>query len=96
MSRMAELDLDRQILEAVSRAMADEPAETQIGYRLDCIIRELDEMCGLAANSETIDLIERQRIAVGQIKTRVDLIASLLLTRSQKPGLRLIRNDGLP
>lgn len=80
-------------LETIRREMAGEPAEVQIEYRLDCLIRELDEMCGLAANSETIDLIEKNRIAIGQIKTRVDLIASFLLSRSQKPGLRIICNN---
>jgi hypothetical protein len=80
------------ILKEVSDAMSDQPQETQIEYRLDCIVRELDEMCGLAANAETIDLIERNRIAVGQIKTRIDLIASFLLARSHKPGLRVVHN----
>ena len=91
---MSELDLANQTIEAVRREMAGEPAETQIEYRLDCIIREIDEMCGLAVNPETVDLIEKNRIAIGQIKTRIDLIASLLLTRSQKPGLRVVQNNG--
>jgi hypothetical protein len=81
MSRMSDLDLDRQLLEAVRKSMAGEPAETQVEYRLDCIVRELDEMCGLAVNPETVDLVEKNRIAIGQIKTRVDLIASLLMAR---------------
>lgn len=81
MSRMSDLDLDSQLLEAVRKSMAGEPAEVQIEYRLDCIVRELDEMCGLAANPETVDLIEQQRVAIGQIKTRVDLIASFLMAR---------------
>lgn len=75
-------------LEAVRKEMAGEPAETQIEYRLDCIIRELDEMCGLASNPETADLIEKQRIAVGQIVTRAQLIASFLMSR--RPGPTLI------
>jgi hypothetical protein len=77
-----------QTIEAVRKEMAGEPAEMQIEYRLDCIIRELDEMCGLAANAETIDLIEKNRIAIGQIKTRADLIASFLMSR--KPGPTLV------
>lgn len=91
MSVMSELDMARQeiaTLEAVRREMAGEPAETQIEYRLDCIIRELDEMCGLAANPETVDLIEKNRIAVGQIVTRAQLIASFLM--GHKPGPTLV------
>ena len=88
MGRMSELDFDNQLLEAVRKGMAGEPAETQIEYRLDCIIRELDEMCGLAANPETVDLIEGQRISIGQIKTRVDLIASFLMART--PSFKVV------
>jgi len=91
MGAMSDLDLDSQLLEAVRKSMAGEPAEVQIEYRLDCIIRELDEMCGLAANPETIDLIERQRIAIGQILTRAQLIASFLMAR-QPSQLRVIHN----
>lgn len=88
MGIMSELDLAQQTIEAVRREMAGEPAETQVEYRLDCIVRELDEMCGLAVNPETVDLIDKNRLAVGQIKTRVDLIASLLMAR--KPGPTLV------
>ena len=87
MSRMAELDLDRQLLEAVSQAMADEPKETQVEYRLDCMLRELDEMCAIAANPETAGIMDANRIAIGQIKTRVDLIASFIMAR--KPQRRI-------
>jgi hypothetical protein len=75
-------------LQEVARVMEDQPVSTQIEYRLDAIIRELDEMCGLAANPETVDLIERQRVAVGQILTRAQLVASFLMAR--KPGPTLI------
>jgi hypothetical protein len=45
-------------------------------------------MCGLAANPETVDLIERHRIAIGQIKTRVELIASFLMAR--QPSFKVV------
>lgn len=80
-----------QQLEAVRAEMSGEPAETQIEYRLDCIIRELDEMCALASNPETVDLIEQNKIAVGQIMTRAQLIASHLKLREEgAPKLRII------
>jgi len=87
MGVMSELDMYSQTIEAVRKEMAGEPAETQVEYRLDCIIRELDEMCGLASNSETIDLIEHNRVAVGQIVTRAQLIASFLMARTPGPTL---------
>ena len=66
--------------------------DIQMERRLDSIIRELDELCAFASNKETVDLIDRQRIAVGQMKRRVDLIASFIMDR--KPGLRVVQNNG--
>ena len=65
-------------------------AEIQIERRCDFIIRELDEFCGMASNPETVDLIENQRIAVGQMLTRVQLIAAFLMSR--QPRLKKVRN----
>lgn len=69
-------------------------ADIQMERRVDGIIRELDELCKFATNSETVDLVQAQRIGIGQMKTRVDLIASFLMAHSQKPGLRVVRNNG--
>lgn len=69
-------------------------ADIQMERRVDGIIRDLDELCAFAANKETVDLVEAQRVAVGQMKTRVDLIASFLLANTHKPGLRVVRNNG--
>jgi hypothetical protein len=92
MSKFSELDLDRQLLDAVSVAMQEpeETAEIQIERRADFIIRELDEFCRLATNAETVDLIDRERIAIGQIVTRSQLIASFLTAR-QPSKLRIVR-----
>ena len=58
--------------------------------KCDSIIRELDDLCGLAANPETVDLMDTQRIAVGQMVTRTTLIASFLMAR--KPNLKVVQN----
>lgn len=83
-------------LEAVSSAMEEfieaETPEVQMERRVDSIIRELDELCAFAANPETVDLVQGQRIGVGQIITRAQLIGSFLMARNQKPGLRVISN----
>ena len=50
-----------------------------IERRTDYVIRELDEFCAMAANAETVDLINAERIAFGQMQTRVQLILSFLL-----------------
>lgn len=55
--------------------MNEQPAEVQIGYRLDCIVRELDELCKMAANPETADLIETNLAGVAQIFARCKSIA---------------------
>lgn len=90
MSAMSELDLDRQLIDAVSEAMKEPvlSAEDQIERKCDWIIRELDELCALAVNPETIDLVEHEKIAIGQIVTRAQLVAAFLMARHP---LRLVR-----
>ena len=81
--------LDQQLLDCVMRAIEPESAEQQIEQRLDYIIRELDEFCKMATNPETIDLIEREKTAIGQIVVRAQLAAALLMAK--QPGkLRLV------
>jgi hypothetical protein len=65
-------------------------AEEQIERKVDSIIRELDELVAMAANPETVDLVEVQRIGVGQIISRAQLIGSFLMSRPAK--LRVVNN----
>ena len=81
------------VVNAVLNAMDHEPtAEEQLEQRADFILRELDEFCRLATHPETVDLMETQRIAVGQMLTRVQLIAAFLMSR--QPRLKMVRNHG--
>ena len=80
------------IVNAVRDAMDHEPtAEEQLEQRADFILRELDEFCALATRPETVELIESQKIIVGQIQTRAQLILSFLAAR-QPAKLRMISN----
>lgn len=120
MSKMSELDLDRQAvefltkgpaprclvaringaeiyddqLELVQDALNQEPttreeiAEHQIAQRLCSMIHELDEFMSMAASAETVDLVERESLAFGQILSRAQLIASFLNAR-QPQHLRI-------
>ncbi|WP_291869713.1 hypothetical protein [Bradyrhizobium sp.] len=72
-------------LEAVRAEMAGQPAEVQIEYRIDCIVRELDELCAMANNAETVDLVDAQRIGIGQVISRAQLIQSFLMARKPAP-----------
>lgn len=76
-------------LEAVRAEMAGEPAEVQVEYRMDCVLRELDEIMAMAANPETVDLIDRHKILMGQIMSRSQLIAAFLLAR-ETPKFKVI------
>jgi hypothetical protein len=80
-------------LEFVSDAMKEPAlsADEQMERRVDSIIRDLDELIAFAANSETVDLVEGQRIGVGQIVSRAQLVASFLLSRNPNK-LRVISN----
>jgi hypothetical protein len=80
-------------LEFVSDAMKEPAlsAEEQMERRVDSIIRDLDELIAFAANSETVDLVEGQRIGVGQIVSRAQLVASFLMARNPNK-LRVVSN----
>ena len=84
-----------QTLVDVSSALREPilTAEEQIERKVDSIIRELDELCAMAANSETVDLVDGQRIGIGQINTRVQLILSFLMARHPLT-LKLVSRHG--
>jgi hypothetical protein len=86
----AGMDVERA-LAVVRTEMADQPLAVQVEYRIDRVIAEMDELCALASNPETAHLLESQKIGVGQIATRANLILSFLMAR--KPtGLRIVQN----
>lgn len=64
--------------------MNEQSAEVQIGYRLDCMVRELDELCAMAAHPETVDLIESNIAGVGQVFARCKTIAQHIVARQQR------------
>lgn len=55
-------------------------AAEQMERRVDSLIRDLDELISFAANPETVDLVAAERIAVGQILTRAQLVASRVVS----------------
>jgi len=80
MGVMSDLDLT---LQAVSEAMG-EPTETErsqiyIERTVSSIINDLDQLCAFAADPATRQFIEAEKIAIGQIITRAQLVGSLLL-----------------
>jgi len=82
-----------QTLVDVSNALREPilTAEEQIERKVDSIVRELDELCAMAANSETVDLVDGQRPGIGQIISRAQLIGSFLMARSPNK-FRVISN----
>lgn len=95
MSKMSELHHDRQVIDAVLEAMKEPvlSAEEQVERKCDWIIRELDELCALANNAETIDLVETESLSIGQMNTRVQLVLSFLAAR-KVPKLKMVQNNG--
>ncbi len=91
MSYHSDLDLIRQEMEALDQP-EDVSAEVQIERKVDSIIRDLDELCALASNSETVDLVEAQVLALGQLHKRAQLVLALIAAR-QTPRLKLVKND---
>ncbi|MDB5607738.1 MAG: hypothetical protein JWP25_4638 [Bradyrhizobium sp.] len=76
MSRMAELDMDRQTIEALGQS----PAE-KIERRIDAMISELDELTAMVMNDATADLVEDQKRLIGMLFTRCGTLVRLLIAR---------------
>jgi hypothetical protein len=74
-------------LQEVSRAMSDQPFDTQLEYRIDAVIRELDELVVLAKDNPA--QFEPLMIAVGQMVSRAELVAGAILGRPY-PNMRVI------
>ena len=66
-------------------------AEEQIEARVDWLVRQLDELCSMARNEETQDLIAGQVIGIGQLAFRAQLILSFLEAH-KAPKLKVISN----
>jgi hypothetical protein len=78
-------------LELGSVSVSDQSLDTQMEYRIDRIIAEINELCVLASNQETAHLIEAQKIGIGLIMSRAELVLKILMAR--KPtGLRIVQN----
>lgn len=86
MTAMSEFDLNGQIIEAMKEPPLS--AEEQIERKVDWLVRELDELCAMANNAETRDLIAKESIGIGQIQFRASLILSFL--NSDKPYLKVV------
>ena len=78
-------------LDAVRDQIEGQSAEEQIEARVDWLVRQLDELCAMASNPETQDLIAGQTIGIGQIVSRAQLILSFLASR-KPPKLKVISN----
>ena len=65
-------------------------ADEQIEAKIDWLVRQMDELCALANNRETRDLIEKHALGVGQIQFRAGLILSFL--DADKPRLTVVAN----
>jgi hypothetical protein len=95
MGAFSELDLQLNLVRAefcdLGPTTEAEMTESQIAQRLNSLISELDELVAMAADPATSSLIEKEKIAVGQVLSRAQLIGSFLLANHPRPQLRGIR-----
>ena len=76
---------DDAALLASPEVSADQACETALNA--------LDDLMVLAANQQTAHLVWANKIFIGQILTRAQLVASVLMAVEQKAGqLKVIRN----
>jgi peptide deformylase len=74
--------------EVVQHALDDE--SEPVAQSVNSIITALDELMAKAVNSETVGQIAAERIGIGQIRLRAELILSFLDARKPQ-GLRVIK-----
>lgn len=95
MSRMSELDHDLQTVRAITGdgepTTIEEMAQHSIAARINSVIADLDELCKLAANAETVDLIEAEAPSIGMIVARAQLVGALLAARKPSRLISLVR-----
>lgn len=64
--------------------MGEELAVVQIEYRLNCMVRELDELVLMAANPETVDLIHSNLGGLCEVLDRCRQIGSHLYVQARR------------
>ncbi len=62
---------------AVARKLMVDPAA--VGMQVNSVINDLDALVALAVNPETASLIEQEKVAIGQIVVRAQLVGAFLL-----------------
>ena len=77
-------------VQTVRDMMEGQSAEEQLEAKIDWLVRQMDELCALANNRETRDLIEKQALGIGQIQFRAGLILSFL--DADKARLTVVSN----
>lgn len=88
------MTLDEQLLDAVSAAMAEprNDYDPEVTADLCCeqALNALDQLMVLATKDDTAHLVIANKIFIGQILTRAQLVASFLMTK--QTGLRIVSN----
>jgi hypothetical protein len=69
----------------------DRDPEITADMACETALNALDELMTLAAKDDTAHLVIANRIFVGQIKSRVDLILSFLIAK-ETPAFKVISN----
>jgi hypothetical protein len=88
MGTMSELDMDLEIIREVIGEPEPNDPEVLANVACEAAINALDTLMTLAANDETVHLVEAEKKFVGQILTRAQLVASFLMARH--PNLKVV------
>lgn len=86
MSRMSDLDLQ---LQEVCCLEPTERRQIQVERTASAILRDLDELVGLALDPSTCGHIEAEALTISQIVSRAALLQNFLIA-TQTPKLKLV------
>lgn len=83
-------ELCRKHIDGKQFEPADNDPEVTADKACEIALNALDDLMVLAAKDDTAHLVMANRIFIGQILTRAQLVASFLM--AQQTGLRIVKN----
>lgn len=93
MSVMSDLDLQLQEVSEIMAEPSDTSPEVTADVACETALNALDQLMVLAADKTTAQHVMANKVFVGQILTRAQLVASFLVAL-ETPKLKVVRNNG--
>lgn len=92
MSALSDLDLQLQRISEILGEPSDTDPEVTADVLCETALNALDQLMVLAAKNDTFPHVMANKVFIGQILTRAQLVASFLIAR-ETPVLKVVSNN---